>query len=55
MIKLSDMYEIFTRDDPEDDWTWRMQSIGKEYLKTRGHDWIRLGFVKEFEIRQKGA
>lgn len=48
---INDMWQIETRSD--DDWVFRMQSTSKEYLKTRGYEWIRLGFIREFRLSEK--
>ncbi len=50
MIKQDDMFHIYTRATEVSDWVWQMQSISKEYLITRGQDWVRLEFAEDYKI-----
>ncbi len=50
---MKDLFEIYTRYGGGDDYVFRMCSLSKEYLHVKGHEWKRLGFITDFEVRPK--
>ena len=56
MINQKDMWHIYTTADggtnSAQDWTWRMQSITRQYLEARGREWVRLGLIHDFKVKQ---
>lgn len=60
MIKQTDMWHILTRSEDDailerDDYTWRLQSVDKEYLNIRGNEWKKLGFINDFKVVQNST